>query len=107
MHKFNDANFEALTTSGKPVLIDFGATWCGPCKKLEPIIEELATELGEQAVVGKVDIAESPAIAQKFAVMGVPTVVFLKDGQPVHQFTGLQSKEKIGALIGEHLGLQV
>jgi len=107
MHKINDGNYEELTTTGKPVVIDFGATWCGPCKKLEPIIEELAGELGEQAIVGKVDVGESPAIAQKFGVMGVPTVVFLKDGQPVHQFTGLQSKEKIGALINEHLGLEV
>ncbi len=107
MQKINDANFEDILTSDKPVVIDFGATWCGPCKKLEPIIEELSGELGEQAVVGKVDVGESPSIAQKYGVMSVPTVIFLKDGQPVHQFTGLQSKEKIGALLTEHLGLTV
>ena len=106
MVKVNEKNYdEVVTQSTLPVVLDFGATWCGPCKKLEPIIEELSGEMAGRVVIAKVDVGEAPSVAQKFGVMGVPTVVFLKDGLPVHQFSGVPSKEKIAGMISEHLGV--
>lgn len=106
MLKVNDQNFaELVESSGLPVVLDFGATWCGPCKKLEPIIEELSKEVGDRALFAKVDIDESVDTARRYGVMSVPTVVFLKNGQPVHKFVGLMPKNKIQALLGEHLNL--
>lgn len=106
MLKVNEKNYDELVgQSALPVILDFGATWCGPCKKLEPIIEELSTEMAGKIVMAKVDVGEAPSVAQKFGVMGVPTVVFLKGGQPVHQFSGVQSKEKIAGMITQHLGI--
>ncbi|MEZ4655187.1 MAG: thioredoxin domain-containing protein [Candidatus Eisenbacteria bacterium] len=88
-----------------PVVLRLRATWCGPCKKLEPIIEELGQKKNGSMLVAKVDVGEAPAIAQKFGVMSVPTVIFLKNGQPVHQFTGVASKDKISQLLSQHLGV--
>ena len=106
MVKVNDKNYEEVVAqSDLPVVLDFGATWCGPCKKLEPIIEELSGEMAGKVVMAKVDVGEAPSVAQKFGVMGVPTVMFLMGGQPVHQLSGLQSKEKIAGLINQHLGV--
>ena len=106
MQKITDANYDDLVGgSATPVVLDFGATWCGPCKKLEPIIAELSQENDGKVLVGKVDISEAPGVAQKFGIMSVPTVVFLKDGQPVHQFSGLESKAKITELMSQHLGV--
>lgn len=107
MHKITDSNYDELVAGSQtPVVLDFGATWCGPCKKLEPIIEELASEHDGRVLVGKVDISEAPGVAQKFGIMSVPTVVFLKQGgEPVHQFSGLESKAKITQLMSQHLGV--
>jgi thioredoxin 1 len=100
----NDKNYEEIVEKGaKPVLLDFGATWCGPCKALEPSIIALAQTYGDRVTISKVDVDESQQTALKFQIMSVPTVVFLKDGKEVHRFVGTQSKEKVENLIKTHL----
>ena len=91
-----DATFDAtVLKSAKPVLVDFWAVWCGPCQMQGPIIEEVAKELDGKAVVGKVNVDENSASAQKFNVMSIPTLMIFKDGTVVKQFTGVQSKETL------------
>ena len=104
MIEIDDANFEekAKSTPGLFVL-DFGATWCQPCKKIEPILEELATEYEGRAVIGHCDVARGGSTAARFKVMAVPTVVFLKNGEMVDRFVGLQSRDKIVEMIDKHL----
>ncbi|MFA5029873.1 MAG: thioredoxin [Patescibacteria group bacterium] len=91
---FNDSNFEAEALKDtKPVLVDFYADWCGPCKMQAPIIEELAEEFGDRAKLGKLDVDSSPQTAQKFEVMSIPTIMIFKNGEIISRFTGLQSKD--------------
>jgi len=98
--EFNDLNFEAeVTQASVPVLVDFSATWCGPCKMLSPIIEKLADEYAGQFKVGKLDIDESPSTTQKFGIRGVPTVLVFKGGQVVGQHVGLANKDKLVKLL--------
>lgn len=100
----NDKNYEEMIGKGtKPALLDFGATWCGPCKALEPSIVALAQVYGDRVAISKVDVDESQEVALKFGIMSVPTVVFLKNGKEVHRFVGNQSKEKVENLIKTHL----
>jgi thioredoxin 1 len=99
---FNDDNFEQeVLKSDLPVIVDFTATWCGPCKALAPIIEQLATELEGKARVGKLDIDDAPAIAGKYGIRGVPTVMVFKQGQRSAQHVGLLTKQKLVELMGE------
>lgn len=95
MEKITDDTIESFVNSDKVVVLDFGATWCGPCKKIEPFLNELADEMPEKAIFGKIDIQVSPAIAQKYNVMGVPTVVFLKDGAEKDRLVGVENKAKL------------
>ena len=98
---FNDVNFDAdVLKSDVPVLVDFTATWCGPCKALAPIVEKLADEMSGQIRVGKVDIDDAPATAQKYGVRSVPTVMVFKGGQKVAQHVGLTNRDKLVALLG-------
>ncbi|MBD3236955.1 MAG: thioredoxin fold domain-containing protein [Candidatus Eisenbacteria bacterium] len=104
MIEIDDKNFEAqLLESEKLALLDFGGQWCQPCKKLEPILEELSNEYADQIVVGHCDVAKGPETAKRFGVMGVPTVVFLKGGQEIDRFVGLMPRDKIVAKIQGHL----
>lgn len=94
--KVTDANFDSeVMKSAQPVLLDFGATWCGPCKQLAPIVEELAGEYTGRLKVGAIDIEESPETAVRFGVMGVPTLVLIKNGQVSAQHTGAMPKAKL------------
>ena len=93
------AEFQAkVLEADQPVLVDFFATWCGPCKMMAPVIDEVAAEMEGKAKVYKLDIDEAPQIAQAFRVMSVPTFIVFKDGQPAAQTIGAKPKEGITAL---------
>jgi thioredoxin 1 len=106
MQHVDDGNHATLVEgSDLPVVLDFGATWCGPCKKLEPILEEMSGGFEGRVRFYKVDVGEAPETARKYGVMGVPTVIFLKDGKPVHRFAGVESRDKITKMLTQHLGV--
>jgi len=97
---FNDLNFESeVLGSELPVLVDFTATWCGPCKQLAPIVDQLATELDGKVKVGKLDVDDSPVTAGKYGVRGVPTVMVFNKGQRAAQHVGLTTKQKLLTLV--------
>ena len=93
-------NFNQSIESGV-ALVDFWAPWCGPCKMQLPIVEELATELEGQAVIGKINVDDQPELAAQFGVMSIPTLILFKDGQPVDKMVGLQSKDALKAKISQ------
>ena len=94
--QLNDENFQATVgSSGLPVLVDFSASWCGPCKILTPIIDKLASDVSDKALVVKVDVDEAPETASQFKIRSVPTVILFKDGQPVTQVTGLVTRDRL------------
>lgn len=98
---FTKQNFDSdVLKSDTPVLVDFTATWCGPCKALAPIIDKIADEYAGKVKVGKLDIDDSPEIAAKYQVRSVPTVLVFKGGQKVGQNVGLTSRDKLVALLG-------
>lgn len=87
--KLNEDNFEAeVLKSSKPVLVDFWAEWCGPCKMISPLIDQLAEEMGDTAVVGKVEVDSSQALAAKYGVRSIPFLLFFKDGEVKDQIVG-------------------
>lgn len=90
-----DANFKELLAGDKPVVIDFWAEWCGPCRMIGPIVEELAEEYADKAVIGKCDVDENNEVAAHFSVRNIPTVIFLKNGEVVDRQVGYASKDAL------------
>jgi thioredoxin 1 len=88
----NKNNFKEIVSSDKPVLIDFWAPWCGPCRMQGPIIEELAQEVGDEAVIAKLNVDENQEIASKYSVMSIPTLVIIKNGKVVDKKVGVTPK---------------
>ncbi len=88
----NSENFDSETSKGV-TLIDFWAEWCGPCKMLGPVLEEVAKEIGNDAVIAKVNVDEAQELAMKFAVRSIPAIFILKEGKTVQQLIGVQSKQ--------------
>jgi thioredoxin 1 len=99
--EINDLNFEnEVLKSKEPFLLDFSAVWCGPCKMLSPIVEKIADENMGKIKVGKLDIDDSPGVAAKFGIRGVPTIVIFKDGKESGRHVGVTNKETLLKLVG-------
>jgi thioredoxin 1 len=100
---FTDGDFDEQTKAGV-VLVDFWAEWCGPCRRIAPIIDELATQFDGRATIGKMNVDENPSIpTNRFQVRGIPTLVLLKDGQLVETIVGLRQKEELVKSIERYL----
>ena len=94
----NKNNFEEIKNNNKAILIDFYADWCGPCRMLSPIIDEIAKER-DDIVVGKINVDNEPELAEKFGVFSIPTLVIIKNGEIAHQSAGARPKAQIIALL--------
>jgi len=100
----NQSSFsEEIASAEKPVLVDFWAEWCGPCKALAPILDEVAGENTEKLTVAKVNVDENPELARQFDIMSIPTLIVFKDGQPVHRFQGASGKAGLLQNLSDYL----
>jgi thioredoxin 1 len=102
VHKFTDQNFDSdVSKSNIPVLIDFWASWCGPCKAIAPVIDEIAGEYNGKVLVGKVDVDQNQDTAMKYGVRSIPTLLIIKDGKVVNQIVGAVPKQNITTMLDE------
>ena len=102
--EFSDANFEVeALQSDKVVLVDFWAAWCGPCRMVAPIVEELATELEGKAVVGKLDVDNNPSVSSALGIRNIPTILIFKGGKVVDKQVGVAPKEVLLAKLEAHM----
>ena len=101
---FTDSNFDqSVLQNGQPVLVDFWAEWCGPCKRLGPTIDQLASEYAGKVTVGKLNVDENPNTAIKFQIRGIPAVMLFKGGQIIESVVGLAPKEEFKSKIDKHV----
>lgn len=100
LQTITSTTFDQTISSEKPVLVDFWASWCGPCRMLGPIIEELAGEVGDKAVVGKVNVDEEPDLAARYGITTIPTVLVFQNGSVIQKSVGVRPKEELKTLLG-------
>lgn len=104
IHHFTDSNFKKeVLESSIPVLVDFWANWCGPCKMIAPIVDELAMEYAGKMKIGKVDVDENSSVASQYGVMSIPTLIFFKGGKIMDQVSGALNKSSLKQKIEENL----
>lgn len=102
--EFNDSNFDEIALkSDKPVLVDFWAEWCGPCRIVGPIVEEIANDYEGKAVVGKVNVDDNPNISARYGIRNIPTILFLKDGEVVDKSVGAVPKNILTDKLDSHM----
>jgi thioredoxin 1 len=97
--EITDNNFEELLASGNPLVVDFWAEWCGPCRMIAPIVETLAETYSERVIIGKVDIESNPAIVARFGIRNIPTLIFFKDGKQVDKTVGVITETVVASKI--------
>ena len=101
---FTDGNFDQdVVQSQKPVLVDFWAEWCGPCRRLAPTVDAIATDYDGKVTVGKLNVDENPKVAEKYQVRGIPTLLLFKGGQVVESVVGLAQKDALKKVIDKHI----
>lgn len=104
MVEFTDQNFEEqVIKSSKPVLVDFWAPWCAPCRMMAPTVEAVAGEYADRAVVGKLNVDDNQGVAGKYNIRGIPTLLLFKDGEVREQVVGATSKDAVTKMIEKHL----
>ena len=101
--ELNKENFSETVGSTNPVLVDYWAEWCGPCKMVAPILEEVAVDLSDKLTVGKVDVDENQELAAQFNIMSIPTLVLFKDGEVIDQAIGALSKAQLLSFLEQHI----
>lgn len=106
IQEFTQDNFNQTVVEAskeKPVLVDFFASWCGPCQIQAPIVEEVSEVISEKAIVGKLNTENAMEVAKQFGIMSIPTIIIFKDGNPAERFTGVQDKETLVESLNKHI----
>jgi len=96
-------NFDSIINESRPVIVDFHAIWCGPCKTQSPILKQVAEELGERVKVIKIDVDQNPMIASRYQIQSVPTILIFKNGAIIHKQAGVHTKQQIKDILINHL----
>ena len=98
-----DGNFEQTINGGKPVLVDFWAEWCGPCRRLAPTVDQLATDYDGKMLVAKMNVDDNPEVPMRYSIRGIPTLLLFKGGQLVEQVVGLADKDSLKRMLDKHV----